>query len=545
MKHGSEKSDARVVAAKSANKSEKSEAESMEPRRATKENMDQTPKSRTQCREIEVSGLERVRQRSKSQPKERMTTLMHHLTVEALWSAYDRLKRNAAPGVDGVTWQEYGEDLIVRLTELHQRLQSNRYQPQPSRRVYIAKADGRQRPLGIAALEDKIVQGAVVDVLNAIYEPAFKGYSHGFRPGRNPHQALDALAYGIRCRPVNWIIDADIACFFDTVNHDWLQRFLEHRIADRRLLRLIKLWLEAGVLEAGRIIVSEEGTPQGAVISPVLANIYLHYVFDLWADRWRQRNARGQVILVRYADDIVIGFEHEWEAHRFLVELRERMESFSLKLHSEKTRLLEFGRHAMARRARNGQGKTRDIQLSGIHAHLRTQPAGKLPADTPDAARPDAGQAPGTENGVEEADAPPHPGGGKMARPSGSRVLPVPRCADQRPPAVGIPLLCGAAVVANAETSQSTRWLQFEATRPSGDRLAATGSYPSPLAGGTLCRQSSKVGARCPNWARRDLCGGCPVMDIPTAIECPRSFLSEREIQMRFRSPRTAPFSRK
>jgi group II intron reverse transcriptase/maturase len=366
MKHGSEKSDARVVAAKSANKSEKSEAESMEPRRATKENMDQTPKSRTQCREIEVSGLERVRQRSKSQPKERMTTLMHHLTVEALWSAYDRLKRNAAPGVDGVTWQEYGEDLIARLTELHQRLQSNRYRPQPSRRVYIAKADGRQRPLGIAALEDKIVQGAVVDVLNAIYEPAFKGYSHGFRPGRNPHQALDALAYGIRCLPVNWIIDADIASFFDTVNHDWLQRFLEHRIADWRLLRLIKLWLEAGVLEAGRIIASEEGTPQGAVISPVLANIYLHYVFDLWADRWRQRNARGQVILVRYADDIVIGFEHEWEARRFLAELRERMESFSLKLHPDKTRLLEFGRHAMARRARSGQGKPETFNFLGF-----------------------------------------------------------------------------------------------------------------------------------------------------------------------------------
>jgi group II intron reverse transcriptase/maturase len=203
-----------------------------------------------------------------------MTALMHHLTVVTLWQAYDRLKRNAAPGVDGVTWQEYGEDLIVRLTELHQRLQSNRYRPQPSRRSYIAKADGRRRPLGIAALEDKIVQGAVVEVLNAIYEPVFKGFSHGFRPGRKPHQALDALAYGIRCRPVNWIIDADIASFFDTVNHDWLQRFLEHRIADRRLLRLIKLWLEAGVLEAGRHIASEEGTPQGAVISPVLANIY-------------------------------------------------------------------------------------------------------------------------------------------------------------------------------------------------------------------------------------------------------------------------------
>lgn len=263
MMHGSEKSDARVVATKSANKAGQPAAESMEPRRATKENTDQTPESRTQRREIEVSGLERVRQRVKTHPKERMTTLLHHLTVAALWQAYDRLKRNAAPGVDGVTWQEYGENLIPRLTELHQRLQSNRYRPQPSRRCYIAKADGRQRPLGIAALEDKIVQGAVVEVLNAIYEPVFMGFSHGFRPGRNPHQALDALAYGIKCRPVNWIIDADIASFFDTVDHDWLLRFLEHRIADRRLLRLIKLWLEAGVLEAGRIIASEEGTLAG------------------------------------------------------------------------------------------------------------------------------------------------------------------------------------------------------------------------------------------------------------------------------------------
>jgi len=265
MMHGSEKSDARVVAAKSANKSGQSEAELMEPRRAGEHGPDTL--SLPQRREIKVSGLERVRQRAKSQPKERLTTLTHHLTVAALWSARagqtSRLKRNAAPGVDGVAWQEYGENLIPRLTEPHQRLQSNRYRPQPSRRVYIAKADGRQRPLGITALEDKIVQGAVVDVLNAIYELAFMGYSHGFRPGRNPHQALHALAYGIKCRPLNWIIDADIVSFFDTVNHDWLLRLQEHRIADRRLLRPIKLWLEAGVLEAGRIIASEAGTLAG------------------------------------------------------------------------------------------------------------------------------------------------------------------------------------------------------------------------------------------------------------------------------------------
>lgn len=366
MMYGSEKSDARVVATKLANKSGQPEAELMEPRRATEENTFKSPESRTQCREIEVSGLERVRQRAKRHPKERMTTLLHHLTVTELWTAYDRLKRKAAPGVDGVTWWEYGENLLHRLNELHQRIQSNRYRPQPSRRSYIAKADGRERPLGIAALEDKIVQGAVVEILNAIYEPAFMGFSHGFRPGRNPHQALDALAYGIKCRPVNWIVDADIASFFDTVDHNWMLRFLEHRIADRRLLRLIKLWLEAGVLEAGQVIASEEGTPQGAVISPVLANIYLHYVFDLWAHRWRIRQARGAVILVRFADDIVVGFEHEWEARRFLAELRGRLETFGLKLQAAKTRLLEFGRHAAVRRGRRGLGKPETFNFLGF-----------------------------------------------------------------------------------------------------------------------------------------------------------------------------------
>lgn len=366
MMHGWEKSDACVVATKSANKTGQPVAESMEPRQATKENTNQLPESRAQNREIEVNGLERVRQRSKRQPKERMTALMHHLTVSALWQAYDRLKRHAAPGVDGVTWQEYGEDLLDRLTKLHERLQSQRYRPQPSRRTYIAKADGGQRPLGIAALEDKIVQGAVVEVLNAVYEPGFLGFSYGFRPRRSPHDALDALAYGLRWKPVNWIIDADITRFFDTVDHEWLMRFLEHRIGDRRVLRLIRLWLKAGVMEEGRHHASEEGTPQGAVISPVLANVYLHYVFDLWAHRWRRRNARGQVILVRFADDIVTGFEHEWEAQVFLQDLATRLETFGLTLHPDKTRLLEFGRHAAARRARRGLGKPETFNFLGF-----------------------------------------------------------------------------------------------------------------------------------------------------------------------------------
>jgi RNA-directed DNA polymerase len=244
----------------------------MERRRVTKVNTKQTPESRTQFREIEEIGLERVRQRSKSHPKERMTALMHHLTVSALWQSYDGLKRRAALGVDGVTWQDYGENLVDRLTELHERIQSNRYRPQPSRRVYIAKADGQQRPPGIAALEEKIVQGAVVQMHNAIYEPAFMGCSYGFRPRYGPHDALDALAYGVRWKPVSWIVDVGITRFFDTMNHEWLVHFMEHRIGDRLLLWLIVLWLKAGVMEKERISVSEEGTTQGAVISPVLAN---------------------------------------------------------------------------------------------------------------------------------------------------------------------------------------------------------------------------------------------------------------------------------
>jgi group II intron reverse transcriptase/maturase len=260
----------------------------------------------------------------------------------------------------------YGENLIPNLTDLHQRVQNNRYRPRPSRRCYIAKPDGKRRPLGIAALEDKIVQRAVVEVLNAIYEPAFMGFSYGFRPGRGQHDALDALAYGINRRAVNWIVDADITAFFDTVSHDWMLRFLEHRIGDRRLLRLLTLWLTVGVMEEGKVTAGELGTPQGAVVSPVLANIYLHYVFDLWAHRWRQKEAQGDVTLVRYADDTVVGFAHEWEARRFLDALRVRLQQFGLSLHPGKTRLIEFGRHAAVRRDRRGLGKPETFNFLGF-----------------------------------------------------------------------------------------------------------------------------------------------------------------------------------
>ena len=284
----------------------------------------------------------------KARKKERFTALLHHVNVDTLREAFYALKRDAAPGVDGLTWTDYEADLERRLEDLHGRVHRGAYRPQPSRRTYIPKADGRQRPLAVAAVEDKIVQGAVAKVLNAIYEEDFLGFSYGFRPGRGQHDALDALWSGSTARKVNWILDADIRSFFDTVSQDWLIRFVEHRIGDPRIIRLIQKWLKAGVLEDGAVTVSEKGTGQGSVISPLLANIYLHYAFDLWANRWRQREATGDMIIVRYADDIVAGFEHEADARRFLDMMRARLEEFALTLHPEKTRLIEFGRHAAA-----------------------------------------------------------------------------------------------------------------------------------------------------------------------------------------------------
>ena len=346
----------------------------MERREGAKENTGEPPASRTQSREIVTGGLDRVRQAARGNKKERFTALMHHVTLDLLWQGYHWLKRSAAPGVDGVTWHDYEENLEAKLEDLHARLHRGSYHPLPSRRKYIAKADGRMRPLGIAALEDKIVQRAVVEVLNAIYEQDFLGFSYGFRPGRGQHDALDALAFGITQRHVNWILDADIAAYFDTVSHDWMLRFLEHRIGDRRLLHLISKWLKAGVMEEGVVTATQTGTPQGAVVSPTLANVYLHYVFDLWAHRWRQQQVRGAVIFVRYADDVVAGFEHEGEAKRFLVEVRQRMEKFALSLHPDKTRLIEFGRYAAERRAKRGLGKPETFNFLGFtHIAGRTQ----------------------------------------------------------------------------------------------------------------------------------------------------------------------------
>jgi RNA-directed DNA polymerase len=337
----------------------------VERREGAEGNAGRTRTRRTPCRESVFSGLERVRERARQEKKERFTALLHHVNVDLLRAAFSWLKRDAAPGVDGLTWQEYEQDLEIRLVDLHARVHRGAYRALPSRRTFIPKGDG-QRPLGVAALEDKLVQRAVTAVLNAIYEEDFLGFSYGFRPGRSQHNALDALAFGITRTKVNYILDCDVRSFFDSVSHDWLVRFVEHRIGDPRVIRLIRKWLKAGVMEDGEWSATDIGTPQGSVVSPALANIYLHYSFDLWAERWRHRQARGNVVYVRYADDIVAGFEHEDDAQRFLAELHQRLEKFALTLHPDKTRLIEFGRFAADNRVRRGLGKPETFDFLGF-----------------------------------------------------------------------------------------------------------------------------------------------------------------------------------
>jgi group II intron reverse transcriptase/maturase len=313
-----------------------------------------------------AQALERVRQAGRQRKKGKLTALLHHISIDCLQMAFFALKRDAASGVDGLTWPTYEADLDRNLTDLHERVHRGAYRALPSRRTYIPKADGKQRPLAVAALEDKIVQRATAAVLNAIYEEDFLGFSYGFRPKRGQHNALDALVVGITSRRVNFIFDADVASFFDSVSKDWLVRFVEHRIGDLRIIRLIQKWLKAGVLENGVVTVSEKGTGQGSVISPLLANVYLHYVFDLWAERWRRHEATGDMILMRYADDIVVGFEHEADARRFWDDMRKRFEEFSLSLNPDKTRLIEFGRFAAERRAHRGLGKPETFNFLGF-----------------------------------------------------------------------------------------------------------------------------------------------------------------------------------
>ncbi len=363
--HG--KSDRPIVPGKSPNKTRTTAAEEMEGRGLAKGNLSQQNAFRTQSRVDAPRELAQVRQTATLNKDVKFTALLHHIyRIDTLRFAYFQLKRHAAAGVDGETWRHYGEALEENLQSLSHRLKRGAYRAKPVRRVYIPKADGRQRPLGVPALEDKLVQRATVEVLNAIYETDFLGFSYGFRPKRNQHKALDALFCGLHERRVNWVLDLDVRSFFDRLSHEWLVRFLQHRIADRRVVRLIQKWLNAGVLEKGMRTFVEAGSPQGGSASPLLANIYLHYVFDLWVQAWRKKRAHGDVIVVRYADDIVVGFEFKTEAEQFWKELAERMAKFQLELHPEKTRLFEFGRHAAANRKRLGLGKPETFDFLGF-----------------------------------------------------------------------------------------------------------------------------------------------------------------------------------
>lgn len=366
------KSDPAIVPVKGPNEPGHSGKEAAEGRAGTRRNPQQPTTGETQSSVEVSSGLERIREAANRDKRQRFTALLHHVTPELLRTSYLSLKRDAATGTDEQTWQEYGQGLEERVKDLHDRVQSGRYKAKPSKRIWIPKADGRLRPIGIAALEDKIVQHACVRILNQIYETDFLGFSYGFRPGRSQHNALDALSVALTQCKVSWVLDADIRSFFDTLDHGWVMKFLEHRVADRRLLRLVAKWLRAGVSEEGKWSRTTVGTPQGAVISPLLANIYLHYVLDLWARRWRQREARGEVVIIRYADDFVMGFQYREEAQRFLAALKERFAKFGLEVHEEKTRLIEFGRFAARDRQERGEGKPETFEFLGF-THICAQ----------------------------------------------------------------------------------------------------------------------------------------------------------------------------
>jgi group II intron reverse transcriptase/maturase len=364
--HDHGKSDSPVLPAKPPNNAGSPAAEVVEGRGLAKGNMTSKTRPGRSAGQGAPSALDRVRRVALKDKDAQFTALLHHVSLDRLRAAYWAVNPRAATGVDGVTWQTYGQHLEDNLQDLHRRVARGAFRAKPSRRSYIPKADGQLRPLGIAALEDKLVQRAVVEVLNSIYEADFLGFSYGFRPGRSPHHALDALAAGILKKRVNWVLDADIRDYFTSLDHRWLVRFLEHRIADKRILRLIQKWLSAGVIENGAWTACDEGTPQGAPVSPLLANVYLHYVLDLWAQQWRRRHAHGDMIIVRYGDDFIAGFEHHDDAQRFHADLRERFASFCLDLHAEKTRLIEFGRFAARDRKARSLGKPETFDFLGF-----------------------------------------------------------------------------------------------------------------------------------------------------------------------------------
>ena len=520
--NGPEKSDSPIVAGKPANEAARAAEEQVEPRGGTKENADQQTTVRTQSREAVSHAQARIREavtRNRAQP---LTTLLHHVSVDVLRAGFFGLKKNAAPGIDGLTWTQYEEGLEANLQSLHARVHGRGYRALASRRRYIPKADGRRRPLGIAALEDKIVQAAVAAILTPIYEAEFLGFSYGFRPERGQHDALDALAYGLGKRRINWVLDADIRSFFDTISHAWLIRFIEHRIGDRRIVRLIRKWLAAGVLEEGRKIETVEGTPQGAVISPLLANVYLHYVYDLWVRQWRQRQSTGDMIVVRYADDTIVGFERQDDAERFLEDLSLRMADFELGLHPEKTRLIEFGRKAIATRRARGLGKPETFDFLGFTHYLRDPTKRRrLRAGKDASSQADAGEA---ETNQETAQGDPprrRRGARQMACPGASWLVGLLRRADERAGDHSVPAPSGRSLAPRHQATGTEASARMAANEGNRQSLPAVSAHPASVARTTVSRQSPEVGARCGSTARRDLCGGRPAMAVPTAT--PRS----------------------
>ena len=533
MTNGHEKSDSAIVAMKPANKeahpaaeqsaAEPATAEPVEPRAGTKGNAGQQTMPWAQSQTSMPHALERIRKVARERKKEKFISLFHHISVDLLEDVFYELNVDAAPGVDRLMWKDYEADLERNLEDLHNRVQSGAYRVRPSRRVYIPKPDGRQRPLAVAALEDKIVQRAVVALLNAIYEEDFLGISYGFRPRRSTHDALDALCVGIHSKKVSFILDADIRSFFDEINQQWLIRFLEHRIGDRRIIRLIQKWLKAGIMEGGVVTVSDRGTGQGSVISPLLANIYLHYTLDLWALRWRRREATGDMIFVRYADDFIIGFQHESDARRFLDEMRERLGKFALTLHPEKTRLIEFGRFAEERRRRGGLGKPETFNFLGFTFICSKTRAGKFQIKRKTRRDRMRAKLKMIKEEMWRRMHQPIPAQGKWlwyvvngyfnyhAVPTNARALHVFRhhITD-----------LWRRMLRQRSQKDGMTWARMTQLV---DRLAPETDHPPSLAERSLRRHTPEVGAVCGKAARTVLCGGRSVTSVPTASMHSRS----------------------
>ncbi len=487
--HGRGKSDRPVVPANPPNNAGVPAAEAGEERGLGKRNVASNTRPGHRAGLGAPSALDRVRRVAQQDKEARFTALLHHVDVDRLRAAYWAVNPKAATGVDGVTWGEYGLDLEANLRDLHARVHRGGYRARPSRRVYILKADGRQRPLGVAALEDKILQHAVVEVLNAIYETDFRGFSYGFRPGRSPHHALDALAVGVLSEKVNWVLDADIRGFYDAIEHGWMLKFLEHRIADGRMLRLIRKWLKAGVIENGIRSDTVEGTAQGASASPLLSNVYLHHVFDLWADQWRRRHAHGDMIVVRFADDYIVGFERQDDARRFLTGLRRRLATLNLELAAEKTRLIKFGRYASERRQKHGLGKPDTFRFLGfVHICAKTDDGGSCSSASP--TRNECGRAARPQRRAHATPAPAGPRTRTLARQRPARALQLLRGARQQRRDPSLPEPSNPALAHGAPAPQPAQSPELGANASPRATIAPASPDHAPLAQRAIQRQN-------------------------------------------------------